>query len=83
MRVLVPLLIKYAGLVEVVDADLARGVEDALRVEHHAYVDDLAVLVAEEGQVTGKDLRQEIHQLALFHLLRGVAWKLLACRTGA
>ena len=66
---LVPLLIKYASLVEVVDADFAGGVNDALGVEHHAHVDDSAVLIAKESQVARLDLGQEIHQLALLDLL--------------
>ena len=61
MRVLVLFLVKDAGLVEVVDANLAGGVDDAFRVEHDAYVDDVAVLVAEESEVTRLDLGQEVH----------------------
>ena len=83
MRMLVPFLVENAGLVEVVDADLARGVKDALVVEHHAHMDDLAILVAEESQVARLDLGQEIYQLANFDLIGGIAWKELACRTSA
>jgi len=83
MRMLVPFLVEDAGLVEVVDADLARGMEDALAVEHHAHMDDLAFLVAEESQVAGLYLGKEIHQLAFFDLVGGVAGQQLACRTGA
>ena len=66
---LVPLLIENAALVEVVDADLARGMDDAFRVEHHAHMDDMAILVAEKGQVARLDLGQEIDQLAFLDLL--------------
>ena len=82
VRVLVLLLVEDAGLVEVVDADLSRGMEDAFAVDHHAHVDDLPILVAEEGQVARLDLGKEIHQVALFDLLGGVAGEELACCTG-
>ncbi len=82
MRVLVTFLIEYASLVEVIDANLARGVNDAFCVEHHAYMNDAAFLVAEKCQVTGLDFRQEIHQLAFVDLLGCVAGKEFACRTG-
>lgn len=65
----VPLLIKYAGLVEVIDAYFAGGVENALIVEHHAHVDNMAFLVTEESQVAWLDFGKEIHQLALLNLL--------------
>ena len=61
MRVLVLLLVKNSRLVEVVDAHLAGGVDDALSVEHHAHMDDFAFLVAEKGEVAGLDLGQEVH----------------------
>lgn len=48
MGMLIPFFIENAGLVEVVDADLARRMDDALVVEHHAHMDNLAVFVAEE-----------------------------------
>ena len=69
VRVLVLLLVEDARLVEIVDAHLAGGVKDALIVEHHAYMDDFAVFVAEESQVAGLDFGEEIHQLAFLDLL--------------
>lgn len=73
MRMFVPFLVEDARLVEVVDAHLTRGMDDALVVKHHAHVYDLTVLVAEEGQVARLDFWQEIHQFAFFDLLGGVA----------
>ncbi len=83
MGMLVAFLVEDARLVEVVDADLPRGVEDAFGVEHHAHVDDVPFLVAEERQVAGLDLGKEIHQFALFDLLGGVTGKELASRPSA
>ena len=70
MRMLIPLLIKYPRLVQEVDADLSRTMDDLLVAHDDAYVGDVAVLVAEESQVAGLGLLQEIHQLAFLHLLR-------------
>ena len=69
VRVLVLLLVEDARLVEVVDADLPRGVDNTFIVEHHAHMDNLAFFVAEESQVARLDFRQEVHQLALLDLL--------------
>ena len=49
MRVLVFLLIKYPCLVEVVDADLARTVDDLFVAHDDAHMGDDAVLVTEES----------------------------------
>ena len=83
MRVLIPFLVEDAGLVEVVDADLTRGVDDALAIKHDTHVNDFAFLIAEKGQVAGLDLGQEIHQLTLMDLLRSIAGKHFACCSGA
>ena len=50
MGMLVSFLIKNSSLVEVVDANLTWGVEDAFCVEHHAHMDDVAFLVAENSR---------------------------------
>ena len=68
MRMLVPFLVEDAGLVKVVDADLSRTVDDTFVVEHHAHMDDLAVLVAEESEITRLDFGEEIHQFAFLDL---------------
>ena len=70
MRMLIPLLIKYPRLIQIIDADLARAVDDLLVAHNDAYMGDDTVLIAEEGQVARLRLLQEIHQLAFFHLLR-------------
>ena len=70
MRVLVFHLIKYPSLVQIVDADLSRAMDDLLVAHDDAHVGDVAVFFTEESQVTGKRLLQEIHQLAFFDLLR-------------
>ena len=79
----VPLFIKDARLVEVVDANLSGSVDDALVVEHHAHMDNLSVFVAEKGQVSRLDLWQEINQLAFFDLFGGITGKELAGSAGA
>ena len=83
MRMLVPLLVEYACLVQVVDADLPRAVDDLLVAHDDAHMGDVTVLIAEEGQVAGLGLLQEIHQIAFFDLLRGVPGEEQAGHTGA
>ena len=83
MGMLIAGFIEYARLIEKIDAYLAGGMDNTFGVEHHAHMDNMSVLVAEEGQVAGLNLREEIHQFAFLNLLRRVAWKELACGTGA
>ena len=73
MRVHPGLLIKYASLVEVVDADLAGGVDDLFVTDEDAHMGNASLVVAEEGEVAGLRLLEEIHHLAALGLLRGVA----------
>ena len=73
MCMIVPLLIKYTGLIQIVDAHLAGSMDDTLVVEHHADMDDMTFFIAEKGQISWLDLGQEIHQFAFFDLLRGVS----------
>ena len=61
MRMLIPLFIKYSCLVQIVNTHLARAMDDLLIAHDDAHVGDDAVLVAEEGQVAGLCLLQEIH----------------------
>lgn len=61
MRVLVRLFVEDTRLVQVVDADLTRAVDDLLIVHDDAYMRDDAVLVAEEGEVAGLRLLKEIY----------------------
>ena len=49
MRVLVFLLIKYPCLVEVVDADLARAVDDLFVAHDDAHMGDVAVFFTKES----------------------------------
>ncbi len=49
MRVLVFLLIKNPCLVEVVDADLTRAVDDLFVAQNDAHMGDVAVLLAKES----------------------------------
>ena len=83
MRMLIPLLIKYPRLVQEVDADLSRTMDDLLVAQDDAYMGDVSVLIAEEGQVARLGLLQEIHQLAFLHLLRGIAGEKESAQTGA
>ena len=73
MRVFTLFLVKYTSLVQVVDADLPRAVDDLFVAHDDAYMGDDAVLIAEEGQVARLCLLKEIHQVAALHLLRGIA----------
>lgn len=73
MRVHPGLLIKYACLVEVVDADLAGGVDDLFVTDEDTHMGDVAVFVAKESEVARLRLLEEIHHLAALGLLRGVA----------
>ena len=66
-------LIKYPRLVQKVNADLPRAMDDLFIAHHDAHVGNVAVLVAEESQVAGLGLLQEVHQFAFFDLLRGIA----------
>ena len=66
---LISLLIKYPRLVEVVDANLPRRMDDLLVAHNDAHMGDDTVLIAEEGQVTRLRLLQEIHQLTFLYLL--------------
>ena len=72
---LVLVLVENSRLVEEVDADFARCVDDLFAIHNDAYVGDTSVLVAEESQVAGLRLLQEIHQIATGDLLVGVAGK--------
>lgn len=83
MCMLVPLLIKYSRLVEVVDAHLPRGVNDALIAYDNAHMRDGAAVFTEEGEVAGLRLGQEIHQLAAFNLLGGIAGEKQSRKAGA
>lgn len=83
MRVHPGLLIKYACLVEVVDADLAGGVDDLFVTDEDAHMGDASLVVAEEGEVAGLRLLEEIHHLAALGLLRGIAGKEQTCIAGA
>ena len=83
MRMLISLLIEYARLVEVVDAYLPRGVNDALVAHEDAYMRDSSILIAEKGQISGAGFLQEIHQIAASHLLRGIAGEEQATQAGA
>ena len=75
MRMLIPLLIKYPRLVQIVDADLPRTVDDLLVAHDDAHMGDMAVFLAEESQIARLSFLQEIHQLAFLDLLRGVTWQ--------
>ena len=69
MRVFVPLLIENARLVEEIDADLSRSVDDSVVSHDDAHMADGAAVFAEKGQVARLCFLKEIHQLAAFHLL--------------
>ena len=73
MRMLVFLLIKYSCLIQEIDADLSGTVDDLFVAHDDAHMGDDAVLITEESQVARLRLLQEIHQLALPYLLRGIA----------
>ena len=75
MRVHIALLIKYTGLVQIIDADFSRGMNDLLVANDDADMGDDAVFVAEEGEVAGLCFLKEINQFAAIDLLRGVAWQ--------
>ena len=75
----IQLLIKYARLVEVIDADFARSMDDLLVADDDAHMGDAAVFVAKESEVARLSLLQEIDQLAAIDLLRGVARKEQTC----
>ena len=83
MRMLIPLLIKYTRLIEEVDADLSRGVDDLLVAHEDAYMRDSSILIAEKSQISGAGFLQEIHQIAASHLLRGIAGEEQATQAGA
>ena len=80
---LVRLLVEDARLVQKVDADLPRAVDDLFATHDDAHVGDDAVLIAEEGQVARQGFLQEIHQLAFLHLLRGIAGEEESAQAGA
>lgn len=61
MRVLVLLLVEDTRLVQIVDADLPRAVDDLLVAHDDAHVGDVAVFIAEESKVARQCLLQEIH----------------------
>ena len=69
MRVHIALLIKYTGLVQIIDADFARGMNDLLIANDDADMGDDAVFVAEESQVAGLRFLKEINQFAAIDLL--------------
>ena len=69
VRVHIALLIKYARLVQIIDADFARCVDDLLVADDDADMGDGAVFVAEESQVAGLCLLKEINQFAAIDLL--------------
>ena len=69
MRVHIALLIKYARLVQIIDADFARGVNDLLVANDDAHVGDGAVFVAEKSQVARLRFLKEINQFAAIDLL--------------
>ena len=73
VRVQIALLIKYARLIQIIDADFARGMNDLLIANDDADMGDDAVFVAEEGEVAGLCFLKEINQFAAIDLLRGVA----------
>ena len=83
MRVLVLLLVEDSRLVKEVDTHLSRGVDDLFVAHHDAYMGDATVLVAEESQVAGLGLLQEIHQFATGDLLVGVAGEEESAQAGA
>ena len=83
MRMLIPLLIKYTRLVQVVNAHLPRAVDDLLVAHDDAHMGDVSVLLAEESEVTGLGLLQEIHQFTFLNLLRCIAWQSQSCKLGA
>lgn len=69
MRVHIALLIKYTGLVQIIDADFARGMNDLLIANDDADMGDDAVFVAEEGEVAGLCFLKKINQFAAIDLL--------------
>ena len=69
VRVRIQLLIKYTRLVEVIDADFARGMDDLLVADDDAYMGDVVVFVAKESKVARLGFLQEIDQLAAADLL--------------
>lgn len=73
MRVHIALLIKYARLIQIIDADFARGMNDLLIANDDADMGDGAVFVAEESQVAGLRFLKEINQFAAINLLGGIA----------
>ena len=53
MSVLIAFLIKYARLVQVVDAYLPRTMDDLFVAHDNAHMSDVAVFFAKESQVAG------------------------------
>ena len=54
-------LIKYSSLVQKVDANLPRGMDNLLVFHDDAYMGNAAIFVAEESQIAGLGFLQEIH----------------------
>ena len=61
VRMHIPLLIKYACLVQEVDADFARSMDDLLIADDDADMGNGAVFVAEESKVARLGFLEEIH----------------------
>lgn len=57
----IPLLIKYACLVQEVDADFARSMDDLLIADDDADMSDGTVFVAEESKVARLGFLEEIY----------------------
>lgn len=69
MCVQIALLIKYTGLVQIIDAYFARGMNDLLIANDDADMGDDAVFVAEESQVARLRFLKKINQFAAIDLL--------------